>query len=552
MMHPVIQREFLGIVRSRKSVAMLVALSGAISLVVLLRWPTDEVVDALGQRSQQVFRAFGYVLLTGVMFLVPAFPATSIVRERNRGTLSLLLNSPLSRWSIFWGKFCGALLFTALLLIATLPAAGACYAMGGIDPTTQILPLYAVMAAAAVQYTTLGLLVSSYVRGTDAGVRVTYALVFAMGILTLGPFYLLQGQESWIGELAHWVRCLSPVPLTMRIVGDSGLGGQGIISDLSGTGEYFLLTGLSAVAFSVATISRLNYRLFDRVRPQGRITDDQSLMVRSSRRFLFLIDPQRRKAGIPWFANAVMVKEFRSRRFGRTHWMLRLIAICAVASLMLTWVAATGVTNWGVETIGGLMVLLQMTLLMLITPSLAAGMISGERESGGWELLRMTPLSAFNILRGKLLSVTWTMLLILLATLPGYVVMIYIEPALWLQVRVVLTCLAVAAVYALLLSAAVGSLFARTATATTSAYVVVLIAFLGPLLIWMGRDAPFGQQLVEKVLSINTIGAALWAVSMPGFTSYELLPISWWVSGIVCVAALLVLVGQLWRLTRPT
>ncbi len=66
---------------------MLVTLAVAISLVVLLRWPTDGIVDALGKRSQQVFRVFGYVLLTSVMFLVPAFPATSIVRERNRGTL---------------------------------------------------------------------------------------------------------------------------------------------------------------------------------------------------------------------------------------------------------------------------------------------------------------------------------------------------------------------------------------------------------------------------------------------------------------------------------
>ena len=551
-MHPVIQREFFGILRSRKAIAMLVTLAVAISLVVLLRWPTDGIVDALGKRSQQVFRVFGYVLLTSVMFLVPAFPATSIVRERNRGTLALLLNSPLSSWSIFWGKVCGSLLFASLLLISTLPAAGACYAMGGVDPVDQILLLYAVMTAAALQYTTLGLLVSSYVRSTDAGVRITYALIFAMGILALGPYYLLQGQQGWVNELARWLRSLSPVPVTMQIVGDGGLGGQGIISSVSGTAEYFLLTGITTVAFSLATIARLNYRLFDRARPQGRITDDRSLAVRSSRRLMFLIDPQRRKAGIPWFANAVMVKEFRSRRFGRTHWILRLIATCAVASLLLTWAAATGVTNWGVDTIGGLMVLLQMTLLLLITPSLAAGMISGERENGGWELLRMTPLSAINILRGKMFSVTWTLVLILLATVPGYIVMIYIEPALWLQVQVVLICLAIAALYALLLSAAVGSLFARTATATTSAYVVVLAAFLGPLLIWMGRDAPFGQQVVQSALSTNTIGAALMTVNMPGFRGYELLPSSWWISGVMCCMALLLLTCQLWRLTRPT
>jgi ABC-type transport system involved in multi-copper enzyme maturation permease subunit len=530
---------------------MLIALAAAISIVVLLRWPTDGVVDALGTRSQQVFRVFGYVLLIGVMFLVPAFPATSIVRERNRGTLALLLNSPLTPWSIFWGKVGGTLLFAVLLLISSLPAAGACYAMGGIDPVRQILLLYAVMLAAALQYTSLGLFVSSHVRSTDAGVRITYALVFAMGILALGPYYLMQGREGWGIEVARWLRSLSPLPITMQIVGDSGMGVQGIVSRVAGPREFFILSGLTIVVFSVATIARLNYRLFERSRPQGRITDDRSFAVRSSRRLMYLIDPQRRKAGIPWFVNPVTVKEFRSRRFGRTHWMLRLIAICAVTSLLLTWAAATGVTNWGIHTIGGLMVLLQLTLLLLITPSLAAGMISGERENGGWELLRMTPLSAFKILRGKLLSVSWTLVLILLATLPGYIVMIYIEPALWLQVQVVLVCLAIAALYALLLSAAVGSLFARTAAATTSAYAVVLVAFLGPLLIWMGRDAPFGQQVVQSALSTNTIGAALMAVNTPGFAEYELLPGSWWISGVACCLALLLLFCQLWKLTRP-
>ena len=57
---------------------------------------------------------------------------------------------------------------------------------------------------------------------------------------------------------------------------------------------------------------------------------------------------------------------------------------------------------------------------MLLTPALAAGLISSEVESGGWQLLQMTPLSARKILIGKLASVVWPLLLILVSTLPGY------------------------------------------------------------------------------------------------------------------------------------
>ena len=95
--------------------------------------------------------------------------------------------------------------------------------------------------------------------------------------------------------------------------------------------------------------------------------------------------------------NPILVKEFRSRRFGRFHWVLRLVAGCAVLSLGLTYAATAGTLDWGVETIGAIMVMLQAALIVLITPSLTAGLISAERESGGWELLMMTPLSTARI-----------------------------------------------------------------------------------------------------------------------------------------------------------
>ncbi len=246
-----------------------------------------------------------------------------------------------------------------------------------------------------------------------------------------------------------------------------------------------------------------------------------------------------------------MVKEFRSRRFGRWHWMLRLIALCALLSLGLTYATTMGTIDWGVETIGGIMVLLQVALIVLLTPSLAAGLISSERESGGWELLQMTPLSAGRILRGKLLSVIWTLILILFATLPGYLVMIWIRPETWGQISRVLICLALTAVFALLLSAAVGSFFRRAAPSTTAAYTLLVGLCAGTMLVWLGRDAPFGHSVVEAVLTFNPLAAALAIIGTPGFTQYDLLPGNWWFLAYGSIFCLAVLVLQTWRLTRP-
>jgi ABC-type polysaccharide/polyol phosphate export permease len=142
-------------------------------------------------------------------------------------------------------------------------------------------------------------------------------------------------------------------------------------------------------------------------------------------------------------------------------------------------------------------------------------------------------------------------LLILCATLPGYVVMVYIEPGMTGQVWKVVICLGITAVFAMLLSAAVGSLFSRTAAATAAAYGVLLSICAVPLLFWLGRDAPFGHGTVEKALSINPIAAALSVIRMPGFQNYSLIPANWWFLGGTSVACLLVLLTQTYRISRP-
>jgi len=228
-----------------------------------------------------------------------------------------------------------------------------------------------------------------------------------------------------------------------------------------------------------------------------------------------------------------------------------LVATCALISLGLTYATTAGTIDWGVETIGGIMVLLQVALIVLLTPSLAAGLISSERESGGWELLQMTPLSAGTILRGKLMSVVWTLALILCATLPGYLVMIYIQPGMLPQVKQVLICLLMTAVLAILLSATVSSLFRQTAPATTTAYTLLTGICAGTMLVWLGRDTRFGHSTVEAVLRINPMAAALQVIEAPGFTQYDLLPANWWIIGCASVLFLIALSARSWHLMRP-
>ena len=88
--------------------------------------------------------------------------------------------------------------------------------------------------------------------------------------------------------------------------------------------------------------ARLARSPLDRARPPGVMTQDRTVGDRAFRRFLFLIDPQRRSGHMSLLVNPVMVKEFRTRRFGRGHWTMRLIALSAILSLGLACIAAVG------------------------------------------------------------------------------------------------------------------------------------------------------------------------------------------------------------------
>jgi ABC-type transport system involved in multi-copper enzyme maturation permease subunit len=394
-------------------------------------------------------------------------------------------------------------------------------------------------------------LVSTYVQSSDAALRYAYGGVLLLAVVSMGPHYFLQGTGGWKAPLAEQLRCLSPIPALMQLLGHGGVGAKGLVAAGDVTGR-FVAYGLGATAlFAALTLLRLNHRLFDRAHSQGLITDERHWLIRILRRMVFLVDPQRRKLTIAPLVNPVMVKEFRCRRFGRMHWMMRLAAASALASLGLTYVASLGSMDWGPETIGGLMVLLQGALIVLLTPALAAGLISSEIESGGWQLLQMTPLSAARILVGKLASVFWPLLLILVSTLPGYVVMVYIEPSMWLQIRQVLICLAWTAVFSITLSLACSSLLSRTATATAASYALLAAVCGGTMLVWLLRDAPFGHATVIGALMMNPIAAGLAVIGTPGFAEYPLIPGSWWFAAFASTLCMALVIFRTHQLTRP-
>ena len=107
------------------------------------------------------------------------------------------------------------------------------------------------------------------------------------------------------------------------------------------------------------------------------------------------------------------------------------------------------------------------------------------------------------------------------------------------------------AVFAVLVRPRPSSLFRSTAAATAASYLALGAVCVGPLLIWLGRDAPFGHRTVEAALTVSPVAAALHASETPGFTEYQLLPANWYVIGGASAALLVLLVVRVRQLYRP-
>jgi ABC-type transport system involved in multi-copper enzyme maturation permease subunit len=549
--NPIVRRELLDLFRTRAALAVLVAFALSTAILVLLHWPVGGVGDLGGTAALGVLRVFGYGLLTGLLLVLPAFPAAAIVRERVRGTLALLLNTPMSPAAIYGGKFGGAMGFTIILLVLTLPGAAASYALGGSTVAGGVGLLYLVLGIAAVEVIAIALFISGRSTATDGSLRAAYVAVLAVTLLPLAAHFLMPRNDAPRALAANWLGSISPVPAVMEAVGHGGLGVSAAERGSGAVARYCLVALATTAVLALITVRGLTRMPLDRARAAGVMTEDRSTLARALRRIVFLVDPSRRSGGTSLLFNPVMVKELRTRRFGRAHWMLRLTAGAGVLSLALSYIAAAGAFGLGLDVIGGALVLLQSSLLLLFVPSLGSGLISAEREGGTWPLLRTTPLSAGAILRGKLLSAVWPVLLLLCATLPGYLVMVSVKPETTSQVGRVLLSLALLAAFAVLVGAAASSLFRSTAVATAVAYMILAALCIAPLLVWLGRDAPFGHEVVRAALIVDPIAAALGAVDMPGFRNYDLVPTNWLVIGGSSLILLVLLVVRIRRLYRP-
>jgi ABC-2 type transport system permease protein len=127
--------------------------------------------------------AFGGIPLLFV-FLVPAVTMRLIAEEKRTGTIELLVTWPVTDTQIVLGKYLGAVLFVALMLLATVPLALVVGSLGSMDVGVAIGGYLGLLLLGAA-YAGLGLMTSAWTRNQ--------IVAYLVGALLCGFFYFIDG-----------------------------------------------------------------------------------------------------------------------------------------------------------------------------------------------------------------------------------------------------------------------------------------------------------------------------------------------------------------------
>lgn len=131
--NPLLKRELISILRTRRAFWLLVLVVASSSLLPLLNWPSGGQVSFDVYRLRETFLIFTVTLLLVSALIVPASTAGAFAGERERNTYELLYTTLLPPLAIVVAKLLASTGYILLILVATGPAACVLHLQGGIS-----------------------------------------------------------------------------------------------------------------------------------------------------------------------------------------------------------------------------------------------------------------------------------------------------------------------------------------------------------------------------------------------------------------------------------
>jgi ABC-type Na+ efflux pump permease subunit len=346
--------------------------------------------------AAQFFWTFSLLQVLMVLVVGPALVAPTISVERERRTIEYLFATDLTNTEIVLGKLLARVLDIAAAVLVGLPILALAGLLGGIDPRQL---LFTFIITASTMFTVAALAIAVSVRSTRVrnAVSQVYAILLALLVIPMMAQPVLQyyGYYDWIAPVNdRFIEANPLVTLTHTV-----LSGFTRLDPWSSIGAMVLNQAIFATVVTAASIWSLR-----------RVQARQGSNARKRR--WILARPHR-----PMIERPVLWKELRENSIW-SYGLLGRIAVPIVA-LLLIWPVAWSFyeeikqNGWGqyqasrfsqFQEVSSSVLTLVDCIGLLLLGIRAASSITGEREKDTWLSLLSTPLSARDIVGGKILG----------------------------------------------------------------------------------------------------------------------------------------------------
>lgn len=491
-MNPVLRKDLIGLLRLKRVAAIQVAFLLVLGLLVLATWPQSGVLEGTFGAGDVVSAARGQdQLLLGLVvgqlvllvLFVPGIASVALTGEKEQNTLEMLYASRLSPAEIIAGKVGFAIAYPILLLLTALPFVALLNYRGDVQ-NADLLISYGILFVAAIFLAMLCLTISAACRQSSTALVVSYITVLVIcGAVLVPAAIMLESQQGTVAAVLHYIRSLSPVAAALSRLAPATLVGSDRPNLLPLWQTFLPAAGGVIIICFFILVSRLRNAPNAAEGFGGGAADQQRSALR---KIMYLIDDKKAPRPFGTF-NPVVAKERRTNQLRSGRWMIRIFYASLLISLALASMALYGGETQHsnlLEYVAAVVVTFQVGLVALVSPSLTSSTVSTELENGTWEILRLTPLSGGKIFFGKFIPAFLPALLPVLALLPAYGALWYINPGYLQYFILIIPVVLLAAAFCCTLGLMCSTLYSNTARATVTSYVIAAIIFVLPMIAW--------------------------------------------------------------------
>ena len=252
---------------------------------------------------------------------------------------------------------------------------------------------------------------------------------------------------------------------------------------------------------------------------------------------------------------ALLTKELRLRfRNERSIWvlviyvlLLGLIGIISLTTITNGFPSSNYLSNAG-RTIYYLLSIIQLLLIIFVTPAFTASSINGEKERQTYDLLLSSQLSSFTLAGGKLLAGLMNVLVLIAATIPLFSLVFFFGGVSPRQFGAMLVIFCVTVFLVGTTSLFLSTILRRPAISTAIAYVICLFWLGFPILLFsLFRDGSSINDITTVLVNFHPLLALLSIEPIPGINTSSWLGMPSWL--LFTCTSLLVTIFIFWLTT---